>query len=98
MDASETECLLRNHSQARRHRVPFQFVSDEYNGKNSDPGATQPRPLKPRNFQTFTEAEAQNAQSRIYLGIHWQFDAKQGIAQGNKVADCVLKKLYQKAP
>ena len=27
MDASEAECLLRNHSQARGHRVPFQFVS-----------------------------------------------------------------------
>jgi hypothetical protein len=75
-------------------QVPFEFVSDEYNGKNHDPGAKEPRPFKPQTFKTFTEAESANAQSRIYLGIHWQFDAKQGIAQGNEVADHVLKNLY----
>lgn len=74
--------------------VTFDFVSDEYNGKNSDPGAKEPRPLKPRHFTTFTDAEKENARSRIYLGIHWQFDADQGVAQGNKVGDYVLKNLY----
>jgi hypothetical protein len=27
---------------------------------------------------------------RIYLGIHWQFDAFMGIQQGNQVADYVF--------
>jgi hypothetical protein len=75
--------------------VPFEFVSDEYNGKNRDPGADKPRPFKPQEFKSFTEAEAANAQSRIYLGIHWHFDAKRGIEQGNKVGDLVAKNLYQ---
>lgn len=76
--------------------VAFEFVSDEYNGKNSDPGDLQPRPLKPRRFTTFTEAEKENGRSRIYLGIHWQFDADQGIVQGNRLADHVLSTLYLK--
>jgi hypothetical protein len=74
--------------------VSFEFVSDEYNGLNSDPGAKEPRPLKPRTFKTFTDAEKENARSRIYLGIHWPFDADQGVMQGNKVADHVLQNLY----
>jgi hypothetical protein len=47
-------------------------------------------PLWTRHFQSFHEAEAENAQSRIYLGIHWQFDAVMGIQQGNQVADYVF--------
>jgi hypothetical protein len=78
--------------------VKFEFVSDEYNGKNSDPGAPAPRPLKPRSYQNFTEAERENGRSRIYLGIHWQFDADEGIKQGNQVADFVLKNLYLESP
>jgi hypothetical protein len=74
--------------------IPFEFVSDEYNGKNSDPGAKVARPLKSRKFVTFTEAEKENGRSRVYLGIHWQFDADQGIVLGNKIADHVLKSLY----
>lgn len=33
------------------------------------------------------EAEYQNAESRIYFGIHLQFDADEGIRQGQRVAD-----------
>jgi hypothetical protein len=76
-------------------QVPFTFLSDEYNGLNSDPGAAAPRPKMPQSFKTFTEAEKANAQSRIYLGIHWQFDAKQGISQGNQVAKYVVQNLYK---
>jgi hypothetical protein len=31
-----------------------------------------------------------NSQSRIYLGIHWQFDKTQAIAQGRNVANYVF--------
>ncbi len=34
----------------------------------------QVRPLIPRSFETLSEAEEENGQSRIYLGIHWSFD------------------------
>ena len=37
----------------------------------------------------------ENAASRIYLGIHWQFDADFGIAMGNKVANWVFSHILQ---
>jgi hypothetical protein len=36
------------------------------------------RPLVPRTFTSLSEAEEQNGQSRIYLGIHWNFDKTTG--------------------
>ena len=49
------------------------------------------RPLIPRSFETLSEAEEENGQSRIYLGIHWSFDKTEGIAQGRRVADAVFR-------
>lgn len=42
-----------------------------------------------RSYTSFSQAAAENARSRIYLGIHWNFDDVQGRAVGNKVADYV---------
>jgi hypothetical protein len=66
--------------------VTFTVVSDELNGNNRNPDGTV-RPLIPQTFTSFSQAAAQNAQSRIYLGIHWQFDAQEGMAQGTTIAD-----------
>src|SRR4029078_460243 len=64
--------------------VQFTFVSDEFNGiTNGNNG--QPRPLLPRTFNNFSQAEEENGQSRIYLGIHWSYDKIEGIAMGNLV-------------
>jgi hypothetical protein len=41
-----------------------------------------------------SQAEEENGQSRIYLGIHWSFDKTQGIAQGRKVADYVYHNAF----
>ena len=46
-----------------------------------------------RRFSGFNEAAAENARSRIYLGIHWQFDADAGVAQGSLIADEVFASL-----
>jgi hypothetical protein len=70
--------------------IPFTFVSDEFNGVTLD-NAGQVRPLIPRSFATLSQAEEENGQSRIYLGIHWQFDKTAGIAQGRQVARLVFK-------
>jgi membrane-associated phospholipid phosphatase len=75
--------------------TPFTFISDEWNGMNVDPDTMMVRPLEPQTFNSFSEAENQNAQSRIYLGIHWQFDADMGIRQGNTVADYVFGHAFQ---
>jgi hypothetical protein len=75
-------------------RIPFTFVSDELNGLTRD-NQGNVRPLVPRSFRNLSQAEEENGQSRIYLGIHWAFDKTEGIALGRRVADYVLKHLYQ---
>lgn len=76
--------------------TPFTFVSDEWNGKNKDDDPPMmDRPLISQRFTSFSEAEFQNGQSRIYMGIHWAFDRDQGIIQGNRVADYVFARAFR---
>jgi len=72
-----------------RDNIHFRFVSDEFNGITEDNNGN-PRPLIERSFNSLSQAEEENGQSRIYLGIHWKFDKTEGIAQGRKVADWVF--------
>jgi hypothetical protein len=69
--------------------IAFTFTSDELNGVTRDNGGNV-RPLLPRSFTSLSQAEEENGQSRIYLGIHWEFDKTEGIAQGRKVGDWVF--------
>jgi hypothetical protein len=78
----------------RTDRVSFTFVSDEFNGQTRG-GDGVVRPLTPRSFSSFSQAEEENGQSRIYLGIHWSFDKTQGIRQGRRVADYVFANAFQ---
>jgi len=73
--------------------IPFTFVSDELNGVTRD-NKDMIRPLIPRSFSSLSQAEEENGQSRIYLGIHWSFDKTAGIAQGRQVADYVFKHAF----
>jgi hypothetical protein len=73
--------------------VAFTFVSDELDGETLD-NEGNVRPLLPRSFASFSEAEEENGQSRIYLGIHWAFDKTEGIAQGRAVADYVFENAF----
>jgi PAP2 superfamily len=75
--------------------IYFTFVSDEFNGVTVDNNGN-PRPLLPRTFRTLSEAEEENGQSRIYLGIHWRFDKTEGIKQGRKVADYVFENAFRR--
>jgi hypothetical protein len=68
--------------------VPFTFTSDELNGVTTDQQGN-PRPVHTRSFTRLSDAAKENAQSRMYLGIHWQFDATEGIKMGNKIADYI---------
>lgn len=53
----------------------LKFVSDEYNGKTQDNKGA----VRPKLERTFTKGFAQmieeNGFSRVYLGVHWVFDA-----------------------
>lgn len=42
-----------------------------------------------RGFTKFSEAEQENADSRVYAGIHYRFSNEAGIALGHQVADYV---------
>jgi hypothetical protein len=77
--------------------ITFTFVSDELNGITKDNGGNI-RPLRPRTFTSFSQAEEENGQSRIYLGIHWSFDKTYGIKQGRQVAEYVFKRAFKKLP
>src|SRR6266436_5265648 len=69
--------------------IAFTFVSDEFNGQIADKNGNI-RPYRPRSFSTLSQAEEENGQSRIYLGIHWSFDKTECIAQGRRVGDYVF--------
>jgi hypothetical protein len=73
--------------------IAFTFVSDEFNGQNKD-NQGNIRPLLPRSFTSLSQAEEENGQSRIYLGIHWVFDKVEAIKQGEKVADYVFENSF----
>lgn len=76
--------------------IAFTFVSDELNGETLD-NTSAPRPYSPRSFASLSEAEEENGQSRIYLGIHWAFDKEQGIEKGRRIANYVFRHAFQRA-
>lgn len=68
--------------------IAFDFVSDEYNGVTKDQNGNVRRRIS-RHFNRLSEAAIENARSRIYLGVHWQFDADWGMGLGTEIADYV---------
>ena len=91
---------------------PLSFVSDEFNGATQDNKGTV-RPRHRRNFpEGLWQMIVENALSRIYLGVHWSFDAfalkadgtpdvsinKGGVPLGLKIAEDVFSAGTGKAP
>jgi hypothetical protein len=74
-------------------KIPFTFVSDEYNGTTRGRNG-EVRPVHERSYSSLSEAEEENGQSRIYLGIHWSFDKTEGIEQGRRVARYVMQNAF----
>ena len=77
----------------RTDQIAFTFVSDEFNGVTRD-NSGNVRPLVTRSFSSLSQAEEENGQSRIYLGIHWAFDKTEAIVQGRRVADYVFANAF----
>ncbi len=68
--------------------INISFVSDEFNGITTDnKGVVRPK-YKPT--LTLAKAISDNNQSRIYLGVHWQFDATGGEKVGTAIAQKVF--------
>lgn len=77
----------------RTDQLAFTFVSDELNGVTRDNDGSV-RPFAPRRFSSLSQAEEENGRSRIYLGIHWEFDRTWGTAQGRHIADYVFSRAF----
>lgn len=73
----------------------FTFVSDEFNGETVGQDGNV-RPLLPRTYTSFSQAAEENGLSRVYLGIHWSFDAVEGILQGEQIAPLAFERLGQR--
>jgi hypothetical protein len=65
------------------------IISDEFNTITVDQNGVA-RPLLPRTYNSFSQMAGENAQSRIYLGIHYEFDAVAGIQSGDAIGDYVF--------
>jgi hypothetical protein len=60
--------------------VHFTVNTDEFN-------TVEDTPLHARSYDSFSQAAGENAMSRIYLGIHFHFDATMAIQCGDRIAD-----------
>lgn len=73
----------------------FTFVSDEYNGTGVDPFGT-PRPLVPVRFRSLQQAQEENGQSRVYNGVHWQWDNIAGQNIGVSIGQYLPNHAFQR--
>jgi hypothetical protein len=69
--------------------ISFDFMSDEYNGVTQDANGNV-RPVVTRHYDSFSQAEQEVHDSRIYLGVHWRFDQDQGQMTGENVGNWVI--------
>lgn len=51
--------------------------------------------LAPRTYNHFSDAANENAQSRVYIGVHFDFDKQQGVDEGYRIADYVFNNELQ---
>jgi hypothetical protein len=70
--------------------IAFSWMSDEYNGTTIDQYGNV-RPAVTRHYASLSQASYENAESRIYLGIHWPWDRDNGMKQGTEVADYTMQ-------
>jgi vanadium chloroperoxidase len=66
--------------------IAFDFVSDEFDGRNKDPQTGNPRAIITRGHASLWQAIVENAISRAYLGVHWFFDGLTKKGAGGKAS------------
>ncbi|MEM9658223.1 MAG: hypothetical protein AAF961_07675, partial [Planctomycetota bacterium] len=55
-------------------------------------------PGRLRSYQSFSEANEENGRSRVYLGIHWNFDDVRAREMGETIADAISQNHFQAIP
>jgi PAP2 superfamily len=65
-------------------KMRFTVTTDEFNTFTE-------AAISPRSYTSFSQASGENALSRIYLGIHYHFDAAEGIRSGDQIADYIFQ-------
>ena len=73
----------------------FTFVSDEYNGTGVDPKGDA-RPFVPVRYRSLQEAQLENGKSRIFNGVHWEYDDTEGQALGVNIARFTVNNAFQR--
>jgi len=67
----------------------------ELRSEETDPNTTDhdgtPRPSFTRTFTNIDAMIDENARSRTFLGVHWRFDATEGVKAGKQVGNKVYK-------
>ncbi len=74
--------------------ITFTIGSDEF---AVNPGLGYPADLT-RTFHSFSEAAMENALSRVWLGVHFEWDALDGNTLGYQVGDYIFANYMQPVP
>lgn len=77
-----------------RDRFTTVFTSSEFDGVTRDNNG-RVRPRITRTFDSATQMQLENQDSRIQLGIHWRRDCTAGSHQGIEVANAVQQRIYR---
>lgn len=73
----------------------FTFVSDEYDGSGVDPKGVA-RPLVPVRYRTLRQAQIENGRSRVFNGVHWEYDDTEGQRLGENIGRFTINNAFQR--
>ncbi|NJR38958.1 MAG: vanadium-dependent haloperoxidase [Leptolyngbyaceae cyanobacterium CSU_1_4] len=74
----------------------FEFVSDELNGESIGAGGSVRTRFNAK--LTIPRAIEENVLSRVYLGVHWQFDSREGERNGRIIAEMICSSFPAMVP
>lgn len=73
----------------------FRTLANFYGSDNFNYSLTSEElPGVVRNYSSFSQAALENGRSRIYLGVHWEFDNTLGVDLGNRIADYLAESMF----
>jgi Vanadium chloroperoxidase N-terminal domain len=73
----------------------FELVSDELNGESVGRGGAVRTRYDAK--MTIPKAIEENVLSRVYLGVHWQFDGREGERNGYQIAEMICSSFPARA-